>query len=67
MQRIELKSSDALKLLLENAVVPEDNSIWRPYGRKLRQGRDDTQKKRAAMAKADLDSKLYDYGIRPKK
>ena len=39
MQRIELKSSDALKLLLENAVVPESNLIWRPYGRKLKTDR----------------------------
>jgi len=67
MQRVEIRREDAFKLLLDGSVIPEDPNAWRPMNRRLRGGPDLSRQKQAALAKADLDQKLWEIGIRPKK
>lgn len=37
MELIELKASDAAPLLLNGAILPRDDTIWRPFGKILKQ------------------------------
>lgn len=37
MELVELKAQDAVKLLLDGFVIPKDDSVWRPFGRSLKQ------------------------------
>jgi len=65
LERVQIKASDAIPLMLERSIIPADPDRWRPYGMKLRQKPDDSHRKRAAMEKTALDSKLFEIGIHP--
>jgi hypothetical protein len=65
LERIFIKAEDALPLMLQRAILPADPNRWRPYGMKIREGRDRSAQRKAALDKAVLDTKLFDLGIHP--
>jgi hypothetical protein len=65
LEVVELKASDALRLMMESKIIPQDLDQWRPNNRRLREGPDRTAEERAKNEKMVLDDQLFKIGIHP--
>jgi hypothetical protein len=64
LERVELKADDALRLMLDRSVLPEDDGQWRPRNARLKvDGRKEeglAQKKRDGLDQAEFDQKIWE-------
>ena len=65
LEKVLLKSEDALRLMLAGSVLPTSEDQWRPNGRRLLRGADRSAEKRAKMDKIMLEDQMFKLGIHP--